>query len=357
MSAPVDLERQQLPIRSPAFMSWQIPTPFQTTREPYSCLWTTTTRIVPILILLLFFIAGTVVMVFTFADDRALPVKFTIGVGATFAILISAWAVGQFALCVRDKRHVDRSVSSRSGSQRNGGHLGTIFGCCADSSSRSSPRDVVQSEPIGNALGIQSTTGNTTSASPSDGARREGIIDIPGQQDNTATQQDRHLQQKDGLRQAARQEQQIHQGEPELPRQGPTGRRERLAALDKRPDSLIINHPSPMRTRTSSNSEVLQGDDSRGRSGHDHLESARNHENQKPEVEGPSQSKIAEIGSSYSRVNKNAIPEQEHDDTEVPPIPSRNETRPGFRQIDRRALSRLPQVRNTQAAEEHPLSK
>lgn len=100
MSAPVDLERQQLPIRSPAFMSWQIPTPFQTTREPYSCLWTSTTRILPILIILLFFIAGKVVMVHTFAGHKALPVKFTIGVGATFAILISAWAVGQFALCV-----------------------------------------------------------------------------------------------------------------------------------------------------------------------------------------------------------------------------------------------------------------
>lgn len=182
------------------------------------------------------------------------------------------------------------------------------------------------------------------------------MIDIPGQQDNTATQQDRRFQQEDGLRQAARQEQQIHQGEPELSRQGPTGRRERLAASDKRPDSLIVNHPSPLRARTSSNSEVLQGD-SRGRSGHERLESARNHENQKPEIEDPSESKVAEIGSSHRKDTKSTIPEQAHDDTKVPPVPSRNETRSGFRQVDRRSLSRLPQVRNTQAAEEHPLSK
>ncbi|KAG4420399.1 hypothetical protein IFR04_006511 [Cadophora malorum] len=145
-------------------------------------------------------------MVYTFAGHRGLPLKFTIGVGAIFAILISAWAVGQSALCVRDKRRVDRSVSSRSGSERNGGHLGTIFGCCADSSNRSSPRDVVESRTIGTALGIQSTPENPSSASPSKSGGREGIQD---QHIDTATQQKKQPQKQDRLRHAAHQEQKV----------------------------------------------------------------------------------------------------------------------------------------------------
>lgn len=252
ISAPMDLERQQLPIQSPTFMSWQIPTPFQTTREPFCCLWTITTRVLSISILLVFFIAGTVVMVYTFAGHRGLPLKFTIGLGAIFAILISVWAVGQFALCVRGKRRVDRSVSSRSGSDRNGGHLGTIFGYCADSSSRSSPCDVVESRPIGTALGIQSTPDNPSSASPSNSGGREGIQD---QHIGTATQPKRQPQKQDRLRHAAHQEQKCHQGEPELSRWAPLSRRERLAVSNGRPNSLIVNHPGPIRTGTWSSSE------------------------------------------------------------------------------------------------------